>query len=105
MIRAALALALVALLGGCAGTARYSVRPFYEPHLGRMVCCAATAENGKDIASLQLDLAKAPDGTVTVHFQEAGVGATAPLTAQGAVISNVANAVGKTAEAVVKLTP
>jgi hypothetical protein len=97
MIRPALALSLAGLLGGCAGTASYSVEPFYEMNLGKMVCCRAVAENSKDISSLQFDLATEQNGTVTVHFSEAGVGATAPITAQGAVTSSVAGAISNTA--------
>lgn len=104
MIRAALVL-MAASLSGCAGTATYSVKPFYEPNLQKMVCCEALAINGKDISALTFDLTTSAENVVTVHFQETGVGATAPLTAQGAVISNVATAVGNTAAAVVKLTP
>jgi hypothetical protein len=99
-------LGVVALmLSGCAGQAAYSVRPFYEPTLQKMVCCEALAINSKDIAALQFDLAIDPAGTVTAHFNETGVGATAPVTAQGAIISNVATAAGNAAAAIVKLTP
>lgn len=101
----ALALALLLSLSGCAGQAAYSVKPFYEPNLQRMVCCEAVALNSKDIAALSFDLATSVDGVVTVHFNETGVGATAPTAAQGAVISNVATAAGNAAAAIVKLTP
>lgn len=104
MIRALLCLALVAL-SGCAGTATYSVKPFYEPNLKKMVCCEALAINGKDISALQFDLTTSTDGVVIVHFQETGVGATAPVTAQGAVVSNVATAVSNAAAAALKVTP
>ncbi|KVO11705.1 hypothetical protein [Burkholderia ubonensis] len=96
---------LAVLLSGCAGTATYSVRPFYEPGVGRMVCCEAIAFNGKDIATLSLDVVMSQDGTVTIHFQESGVGATAPAAAQGAVVSNVAAAVSNAAAAAIKLSP
>ncbi|WP_157649152.1 hypothetical protein [Burkholderia ubonensis] len=102
MMRAAM---FAVLLSGCAGTATYSVRPFYEPGVGRMVCCEAIAFNGKDIAALALDVTTSPDGVVTVHFQESGVGATAPAAAQGAVVSNVAAAVSNAAAAAIKLSP
>lgn len=104
MIRVALCLSVVAL-SGCAGQAAYSVKPFYEPNLKRMVCCEALAINSKDISALSFDLAINDTGTVTAHFNETGVGATAPMTAQGAVISNVATAAGNAAAAIVKLTP
>ncbi|RQZ08887.1 hypothetical protein DF105_00860 [Burkholderia stagnalis] len=102
MIRVA---ALVVLFSGCAGTATYSVRPFYEPTAGRMVCCEAIAFNGKDIAALALDVTTSPDGAVTIHFQESGVGATAPAAAQGAVVSDVATAVSNAAAAAIKFSP
>lgn len=104
MIRTLICLALAAL-SGCAGTATYSVKPFYEPNLQKMVCCEAIAFNGKDISTLSFDLTTAVDGVVTVHFQETGVGATAPVTAQGAVVSNVATAVSNAAAAAIKLSP
>lgn len=105
MIRATLVLLVAAACAGCAGTATYSVKPFYEPNLQKMVCCEALAINGKDISALTFDLTTSAENVVTVHFQETGVGATAPLNAQGAVISNVAVAAGNTAAAIVKLTP
>lgn len=102
MIRAA---ALALLLTGCADTATYSVHPVYDAAAGRFVCCEAIAFNGKDIAALQLDVTTSPDGTVTIHFQESGVGATAPAAAQGAVVSNVTTAVSNAAAAAIKFTP
>ncbi|MBP0714799.1 hypothetical protein ABXK61_15945 [Burkholderia sola] len=105
MIRHAVIASMLASVAGCAGTATYSVHPFYEPGLGRMVCCEALAFNGKDIAALQLDVVTSPDGTVTIHFQESGVGATAPAAAQGAVVSNVATAVSNAAAAAIKFYP
>lgn len=104
MIRAALAGACAIALAGCAGTAHYSVAPFYQPELGRMVCCRAEATNSKDISSLQFDLAEQPGGAVTVHFTETGVGATAPIKAEGATTTAVAGAVSNVATAVIKLT-
>ena len=91
------------LLSACAGTASYSVHPFYEPNLKKMVCCAAEASNSKDIATLSFDLSTATDGVVTVHFNETGVGATAPITAQGAVTSAVAAAISNTAISAAKI--
>lgn len=104
MIRALLCLSAAAL-SGCAGQAAYSVRPFFEPNLQKMVCCEAIAVNSKDISSLSFDLTTSADGPVVVHFAEAGVGATAPVTAQGAVISNVATAVSNAAAVALKVTP
>ena len=105
MIRAALAIALTAGLSACAGSASYSVQPFYSPDVGQMVCCIARAENSKDISSLTFDLATQPNGVVTVHFSEAGVGATAPITAQSQSVSAVAGAVSSAAAAAIKLAP
>ncbi|KDR41580.1 hypothetical protein [Caballeronia glathei] len=81
------------------------MKPFYEPNTKQIICCEASAQNGKDISSLTFDLSMAPDSTVTVHFAENGVGATAPLNAQGAVISNVAGAASNAAAAAIKLAP
>jgi hypothetical protein len=104
MMRAALALLLAAALQGCAGTASYAVRPFYEPTAKQFVCCEAVATNSKDIATLTFDLSMQPGGAVTVHFTESGVGATAPITAQGQVTTAVAGAVSNAAAAAIKLT-
>jgi hypothetical protein len=101
----AFAAALLCMLGGCAGTAHYTVEPFYEPTTQKMICCRAEAFSGKDVSAVSFDLAMQPGGSITVHFTETGVGATAPLTAQGAVISNVATAAGNTAAAIIKLAP
>lgn len=110
MIRAAresisVALFLCLCLGGCAGTAHYSVSPFYEPTAGRLVCCRAEAFSGKDVSAVTFDLVMQPSGSITVHFTEQGVGATAPLTAQGATVSSVATAVSNAAAAAIKVTP
>ena len=100
----AAALALLLPRAGCAGQAAYSVRPFYEEHLQRMVCCEAMASNSKDIASLSFDLVTQSDGVVTVHFSEAGVGATAPIKADTTAVSAVASAVTATANAASKFS-
>lgn len=100
-----LALALLIPLAGCAGTARYSVEPFYEPTLKQMVCCRAEAFSGKDVSSLTFDLSMAPGNTITVHFSELGVGATAPITAQSQATAAVAGAVSNAAAAAIKLAP
>lgn len=100
------AIALLCLgLSACAGTSHYTVEPFYEPTTQKLVCCRAEAFSGKDVNALTFDLSMQPNNTVTVHFSESGVGATAPLTAQGAVISNVAGAVSSAAAAAIKLAP
>lgn len=70
-----------------------------------MVCCAFHALDWRDIGSLTVDASKSADGSLVVHYSASAIGATAPLNAQGAVISNVATAVGNTAAAVVKITP
>lgn len=105
MIRLSLALAGVCALSACAGTAHYTVEPFYEPTAQKLICCRAEAFSGKDVSAVTFDLSMQPGGAITVHFTEQGVGATQPLTAQGAVISNVATAAGQAAAAIVKLTP
>jgi hypothetical protein len=103
MKRALLGAAVLAL-SGCAGVATYNVRPFYETTLQKVICCEAVITNGKDISSVSVDVAKTGDD-YTIHFQESGVGATAPVTAQGAVVSNVATAVSNAAAAAIKLSP
>lgn len=102
MMRAAVALVLVGILSGCAGIATYSVKPFYDDASKQVICCEALITNGKDIATINVDITRTND-TYTIHFQESGVGATAPVTAQGAVVSNVATAVSNTAITAAKL--
>jgi hypothetical protein len=104
MIRALLCLSVVAL-SGCAGSATFSVRPYHDPYTGKVECCEFSAMDWRDIGSLNIDATKAADGAIVVHYSATAVGATAPLNAQGAVISNVATAAGNTAAAIVKLTP
>jgi len=102
MIRALFCLALAGL-GGCAGTAHYTVEPFYEPTAQRLVCCRAEAFSGKDVSAVTFDLSMQPGGTITVHFTETGVGATAPLTAQGQTVGAVAGAISNTAISAAKI--
>lgn len=104
MIRAALACVAVAL-SGCAGTAHYTVAPFYDAAAQRMVCCRAEAFSGKDVSAVTFDLAMQPGGSITVHFTEQGVGAAAPIEAQSKSVTAVAGAVSSAAAAVAKLTP
>jgi hypothetical protein len=104
-MKAVAAALLLCALSGCAGQAAYSVRPFYEPTTQKMVCCEAIALNSKDIGALSFDISIDQSGAVTAHFTETAVGATAPVTAQGAVVSNVATAAANAAAAIVKLTP
>lgn len=104
MIRAALVL-LALTLCSCAGTATYSVKPFYEPNLQKMVCCEALAINGKDISALTFDLTTSAENVVTVHFQETGVGATAPIAAAAITASDVSAAVTSAAITAAKFAP
>ncbi|KAA1013057.1 hypothetical protein FVF58_09715 [Paraburkholderia panacisoli] len=101
----ALALALLFSLGGCAGSATFSVRPFLDPDTGKMECCQFSAMDWRDIGSLNIDANKAADGSIVVHYSATAIGATAPTQAQGAVISNVAGAVSNAAAAAIKLAP
>jgi len=91
-------------LCSCAGTSHYSVEPFVEPTSGKLICCRAEAFSGKDVNSLTFDLSMAPGNTITVHFSEAGVGATAPIQANTAAVAAVAGAVTATANAAAKLS-
>lgn len=104
MIRAALALALLGLLSGCAGTATYHVRPFYDRDSKQIICCEASISNSKDIASVQVSVQKKGDD-YSISFAETGVNASAPITAQSADVTGVAGAVGTAAAAVIKVTP
>jgi hypothetical protein len=104
-VKTALALLLIGTLAGCAGSATFSVRPFHDEVTDKMVCCEFRALDWRDIGALTVDATKSADGSIVVHYSATAIGATAPLTAQGAVISNVATAVGNTAAAVVKIAP
>jgi hypothetical protein len=103
VIRAALVLLGTVACAGCAGTATYSVKPFYEPNLQKMVCCEALAINGKDISALTFDLTTSAENVVTVHFQETGVNATAPIAANAVTASAVAGAVSNAAISAAKI--
>lgn len=104
MIRVALACIAGLGLSACAGTAHYTVAPFYDAGAQRMVCCRAEAFSGKDVSAVTFDLAMQPGGSITVHFTEQGVGATAPIQANAAAVSAVAGAVTATANAAAKLS-
>lgn len=99
MIRLALACAALPMLGACAGSAHYTVEPFFNPGAQRLICCRAEAYSAKDVTSVTFDLSMQPSGSVTVHFTEQGVGATAPIQANTAAISAVAGAVTSAANA------
>ena len=103
MIRAALACVAVVALGGCAGTAHYTVAPFYDGTAQRIVCCRAEAFSGKDVAAVTFDLSMQPGGSITVHFTEQGVGATAPIIAQSQTVGAVAGAISNTAISAAKI--
>jgi hypothetical protein len=105
MIRLALACAAALALSACAGSATFSVRPFREPTSGQMECCEFSAMDWRDIGSLNIDATKSADGSIVVHYQATAIGATAPLTAQGATVSSVATAVSNAAAAAIKVTP
>lgn len=105
MIRAALLALALSGFSGCAGTAHYSVEPFYDESSGRLICCRADAFSGKDVDSLTFDLSMTPGNEVTVHFSETGVGATQPIAAQSQATSAVAGAISNAAGAVIKLAP
>lgn len=101
MIRAAL---LAVCLSGCAGTATYDIRPFYDEASKQVLCCAASITNGKDISSVTVHVQKTADG-YSLDFAENGVGATAPIQANTAAVAAVAGAVSNTAAAVIKVAP
>lgn len=103
MIRSAFGCMAVAALGGCAGTAHYTVAPFYDAGAQRMVCCRAEAFSGKDVSAVTFDLSMQPDGSITVHFTEQGVGATAPIQANTAAVSAVAGAISNAAISTAKI--
>lgn len=106
MVSRIFAVGLLSLsLFGCAGSATFSVRPFHDPDTGKMECCEFSAMDWRDIGSLNIDATKAADGAIVVHYQAMAIGATAPLTAQGATVSSVATAVSNAAAAAIKVTP
>ena len=107
MIRAAresisVALLLCLCLGGCAGQAAYSVRPFYSPDLHKMVCCEASVSSSRDIAAVTVDAIKTGDD-YRIHFEESGVNASAPIAAQSQTVGAVAGAISNTAISAAKI--
>jgi len=99
MIRALLVLALA----GLSGCSTYIVRPFYSADLKKMVCCEALVQDGRDLTSLSLD-ATENNGNYAIHFQEAGVSASAPIAAGAAGASAVAGAVTSAVGAAAKIS-
>lgn len=89
----ALALAILAILSGCAGIATYHVEPVYIAQLNQLVCCAATITSGKDVSNVAVDVVKS-GADYQIHFTETGVGATAPIAAQASAVSSAADALG-----------
>lgn len=92
-------------LGGCAGSANFSVRPFHDDETGKMECCEFRAMDWRDIGALTIDASKSADGAIIVHYSANMIGATAPITAQSQSVSAVAGAVSNAAAAAAKLTP
>jgi len=102
MIRAALVL-LAMTLCSCAGISTYDIHPYYEPATGQEVCCAAVITSGRDVASATVDVTKAADGALTVHYTETGVNATSPIAANAVTASAVAGAISNTAISAAKI--
>ena len=96
------AVALLLPLVGCTGNASYQVRPFYSPDLHKMVCCEASVESSRDISTVSVEAIKAGDD-YTIRFDESGVSASSPISANTAAVSAVAGAVAATANAAAKL--
>lgn len=103
MTCAALVLLGVFACAGCAGISTYDVHPYYDAATGQEVCCAAVITSGRDVASATVDVTKYADGTVTVHFAENGVNATAPIAANAVTASAVAGAISNTAISAAKI--
>ena len=94
MIRALLCLAPLALAGcGLPGISTYDIHPYYEQATGQEVCCAVRVTSGRDVQNATIDVTKSPDGTITAHYTESGVGATQPIQANASAVSSVAGAV------------
>lgn len=96
------ALACAFCLAACAGQAVYSVHPFYDQETQKFVCCQADVRNSKDIGLISVHITKTGDN-YTFDLQEAGVGATAPITAQSKTVSSVSQAVSDTAASAAKI--
>lgn len=85
--------ACVSMTGcGFPGISTYDIHPYYEAATGQEVCCAAVITSGRDVSSATVDITKTADNTVTVHFTEAGVSATAPIAANAVTASAVSGA-------------
>ena len=102
MIRAALASAVCLTLSACVGTARYEVRPFYDP-TGRLICCEASVSSSKDVGSVTVRVTNTAEG-FTLDFAETGVSASAPITAGGGIASSISAAVTSAAAAAIKFS-
>lgn len=102
MIRTAIACVTCFVLGACAGTATYEVRPFYDA-AGRLVCCTASVSSSKDVGAVTVRVTNTPEG-FSLDFAENGVSASAPITAGGGIASSITSAVTSAAAAAVKIT-
>lgn len=97
-MKAAIALLCCALAGcGLPGISTYDIHPYYEQATGQEVCCAVRVTSGRDVQNATIDVTKSPDGTITAHYTESGVGATAPIAANASAVSSVAGAVSQAA--------
>ncbi|WP_331693465.1 hypothetical protein [Pandoraea sputorum] len=102
MIRVAVACVAGLMLAGCAGTARYEVRPFYDA-AGRLVCCQASVSSSKDVGAVTVRVTNTTEG-FTLDFTETGVSASAPITAGGGIASSITSAVTSAAAAAIRIT-
>lgn len=104
MIRALLCLMPLAL-SGCIGISTYEIHPYYETSTGQEICCAVSIRSGRDVQNAAVDVVKYPDGTITAHYTESGVSASAPIAANAVTASAVAGAVTAAANVAAKFSP
>lgn len=90
-------------LGGCAGSATFSVRPFHDDATGKMECCEFRAMDWRDIGALTIDASKSADGSIVVHYSANAINASAPIAAQSQTVGAVAGAISNTAISAAKI--
>lgn len=100
-----LAILLALPLAGCGlpGISTYEIHPYYEQATGQEVCCAVRVTSGRDVQQATIDVTKSADGSITAHYTESGVSATAPLAANASAVVATAGAVSNVAVTAAKL--
>jgi hypothetical protein len=108
MTRAAITLALVALLAGCAssmdaGIAHYTIKVFYDPAVGKEVCCVAEVIDGKNMKSITVHAAKTGEDDYSFDLDAQGVNGSTGQGIASSTATGITTAVSSAAASVVQI--